>query len=72
MEFTQVISTTVAEVAYEKDTLYIRFTNGRLYKYDDVPKELYHNLINAESIGKFFHGYIKRNFVCTELPRETV
>ena len=32
---------------------------GREYKYADVPKPVYEDLIAAESAGKFFLAYIK-------------
>jgi hypothetical protein len=72
MEFTPVESSAIAEVAHHNRKLYIRFTNGRLYSYDDVPKDTYNNLINAESIGKYFHHYIQKNYACTQLAEEPV
>lgn len=33
------------------------------YKYADVPKPVYEDLVAAESPGKFFSGYIKGVFL---------
>lgn len=34
---------------------------GGVYHYEGVPKELYDELVKAESIGKFFHQKIQGN-----------
>lgn len=43
----------------ESETLIIKFRNGGIYKYFGVPKNIYLNLINAPSKGKYFHNFIK-------------
>jgi hypothetical protein len=42
--------------------LFIKFRNGSIYEYMNVPKDDYESLQRAESHGKFFHQYIKNNF----------
>ena len=64
MDFTPVTSSTIKEVAYEEELrkLFIRFNNERLYTYSDVSKRVHTELINAVSVGKYFHANIKGQF----------
>lgn len=41
-------------------TMVIHFTSGQVYHYPDCPKEEYHNLKAAESIGKYFHSNVRK------------
>lgn len=74
VKFIQVESSSISEIAYdkEKSILYVRFTNCRLYSYQDVPQDVYTCLFNAESIGRFFASQIKNKFVFKELEGEPV
>lgn len=65
MEFIKVESSMIAEVAYleESKALYVRFKNGSLYSYENVPKTLFDDLLNSESKGKFLTEYIKKDYV---------
>jgi hypothetical protein len=67
IEFIQVESSMIEEIAYHDNKLYVRFHNGNLYSYADVPKELFDEMFNAESIGKFFSANIKKEFPFTKL-----
>lgn len=55
-----VSSSNVAELGYEeeKQIVYVRFLNGSLYVYKNVPAMEYEALYNAPSIG----SYLNRNF----------
>lgn len=46
--------------------LTITFNSGSSYRYRDVPKEVYQELIEAKSAGKFFQSYIKSKYVVIE------
>ena len=61
MEFVQVSSSQIREVAYdaESEKLQIRFTNGSLYEYSGVPKDVYDSLVGAESVGRYFGQAVK-------------
>jgi hypothetical protein len=65
MEFTKVESSMIDEVAYQSgsELLFVRFKNGSLYSYEDVPKHLFDELLNSESKGKFFTNNIKKDYV---------
>ena len=64
MERIQVISSNVAEVGYDESraVLEIVFHSGPVYQYFDVPKIVFTELVNAESIGKYFNKKVKQNY----------
>jgi hypothetical protein len=59
-EMHAVSSSNVAELGYDEENqmVYVRFQNGTLYTYSNVPKYEYDALDNATSIG----SYLNRNF----------
>lgn len=40
----------------------IVFANGRIYDYYRVEKEVYEDLLKADSIGMYFHKHIKNSY----------
>ena len=44
---------------YEMQTLTIRFKNGTVYEYYDVPEGTYYAFVQADSLGEFFNEEIK-------------
>lgn len=58
-----VVSSNIAQVGYEQETkhLYVEFNNGTVYRYLDVNEEVYEQLVNAASVGKFLNAEIKPN-----------
>ncbi|MFN3762814.1 MAG: KTSC domain-containing protein, partial [Anaerolineae bacterium] len=51
-------------VGYDEDTrtLEIEFHSGGIYQYYDVPPEIYQELLNAPSLGKYFHAKIRNTY----------
>ena len=47
--------------------MHIRFHSGRLYAYYDVPDDVFHDLLNADSLGSYFNSFIKGAFAYTNL-----
>jgi hypothetical protein len=45
----------------ESSILFIYFSSGTVYKYNNVDQETHRQLIEAESHGKFFNKEIKKN-----------
>ena len=43
-------------------TLEIEFVSGNVYRYLDVPEDLYRELMRAQSIGTFFNERIRDRF----------
>lgn len=61
MEYVPVTSSNVAALAYsnETQTLGVKFLNGSEYHYQNVPSDVYTNMLSAESVGKFLHQNVK-------------
>lgn len=64
MERVPVSSSSIAEIGYDSNTatLEIMFSDGRVYQYFEVPQAIYEDLMNAPSIGRYFHVHIRGNF----------
>ena len=60
MQMIPVSSSNLSSVGYENGTLYIRFHNGSLYSYSNVPASVYQGLMSASSHGQYFAAYIKK------------
>jgi len=58
----KVESSNLESVGYEdsQNELYVEFKHGGTYKYLNVDKGIYDNLLIAESKGKFFDQNIKK------------
>ncbi len=42
----------------EEKLLEVVFTKGKIWAYEDVPKDVYEKLINSKSIGSYMRNYI--------------
>jgi hypothetical protein len=63
-------SSALEQVSYEENdhTLRAKFRiSGRTYIYRGVPRELYDELILADSIGAYFNSHIRDRFDFEEL-----
>lgn len=66
MNLQPVVSSQIAAIGYDQATkiLAVQFKGkngpGTIYTYADVPPEVHHGLMNAESKGKFFGERIKK------------
>lgn len=67
MERKNVKSSNIAAIGYNKNAkvLEIEFKHGGIYYYVDVPQNAADGIVNAPSIGKFFHANIRNGFKCT-------
>ena len=61
MKMTKVESSTIIAIGYDNKKLEIQFKNGT-YRYSDVEKEVYDNLLKSESKGKYFYKNIKGKY----------
>lgn len=59
MRMIPVSSSNLESVGYENGTLYVSFHGGRLYSYDNVPAQVYHELLDAPSKGQYLAYRIK-------------
>jgi KTSC domain len=60
-------SSTLASAAFDTATglLELEFCSGALYRYCSVPASLYHDLLAADSKGRFFNRFIRNRFPST-------
>jgi len=63
------VSSTITSVEYDDEAreLDITFTSGKKYRYFNVPLEIYAELLDAGSKGKFFNDNIKGAFAFAEV-----
>ncbi|MCK9399180.1 MAG: KTSC domain-containing protein [Bacteroidales bacterium] len=64
MKRESVSSSNLASVGYDADKkiLEIEFNHGGVYQYFDVPKEVYDELMNADSLGSYFYHNIRDDY----------
>ena len=65
-----VTSSNIAEVAYHEGKLFVKFHRSGWYQYEDVPVEVYTQLINAPSAGKYFIAEVRDKYHTTQLTHE--
>lgn len=60
-EMIPVNSSQLSKIGYTETTktLYVEFTNGAVYSYDNVEEETFNELRDAPSVGSFFIRKIK-------------
>lgn len=59
MERVVVQSSNLKSIGWEDDVLEVEFVKGGLYRYTNVPEEIFKAIVNAPSKGKAFHRYIR-------------
>lgn len=61
MNWNKVESSNIASVAYDENAqkMFVKFHNGGVYSYDHVPINVYHEIRQADSVGKAFHRLVK-------------
>lgn len=61
MIHTDVKSSIIKSIGHNPDTniMEITFKTGKTYSFENVTKEKHEELMNAKSVGKFFHAHIK-------------
>jgi len=55
-------SSMIEAAAYDNDskTLYLQYANtGKVFAYEDVPEDIFQELLNADSVGRFVRSEIK-------------
>lgn len=72
-ELTPVSSSQIAKVGYnaETSTLTIQFKRkGSVYEYSEVPEIIYADMLNADSVGKYFHEIVRGRYAYRQLLEE--
>lgn len=62
-------SSAIAAVGYSKrlHALEIEFRNGLIYRYEDVPAELYRDLLSAESKARYYDQNVRGKYHCVRV-----
>lgn len=55
-------SSNLKKVGHDNNDLFLEYSSGALYKYSDVPRSLYEELLTSESKGKFVNACIKGKY----------
>jgi hypothetical protein len=60
MRLTRVDSSMIYAIRYDEEmrTLEVVFNDGGIYRYLDVPRRIYRELMNADSKGLYMHDYV--------------
>lgn len=61
MEMIKVISSNIVAIGHYDDDLYVEFESGT-YVYYNVPKEVFTEMLNAESKGKYMRANIRGQY----------
>ena len=61
MDRTPVVSSNIESIGYDSNSkiLEVEFTNMSVYRYYEVPEDVYEELMAAESKGSYLHREIK-------------
>lgn len=64
LKWIPVESSVFTSAAYrdEEQQLYLRFHDGRIYRYFEFPQEMYEEFLRAESKGTYFARNIRNRF----------
>jgi hypothetical protein len=62
-------SSSIAAFAYEAEdlALYVRFKNGRTYRYAGVPPSVFEDFADAGSKGAFFNAEVQGNYPYSQI-----
>ena len=63
-------SSMIDSIGYEKSVLEVRFRNGGLYQYLDVPESVLAALMRASSKGRFFNQRVRGRYPAVRLGRQ--
>ena len=57
-------SSAIASIGYDADKqeLEVEFTSGNIYRYFGVPEEVYEDLLQAPSKGRYFGSFIRGQY----------
>ena len=64
LEMKVIESSNIDSIGYDPDTnqLYVRFKGNAVYRYDNVPLNVYFDFLEAKSAGKFLGSKIKGEY----------
>ena len=62
-------SSSIKSIGYDENSqcLEVEFVDEQIYEYERFPKNEFTNLIEAESIGKYFNIHVRNNYKFTKI-----
>ncbi len=70
-EYTKTVNeATIDDYQYKQSNLKITFTDGSVYEYFGVPKNVYNKLNSAPSLGRFARRHVFHSFIYRNLNKE--
>jgi len=69
MKMFNVASSCFKRVGYnsKEKTMRIKFNSDRLYAYYNVPENVFHELLNADSHGRYFNSHVRNRYGDTKI-----
>lgn len=69
MERVPVDSQAIKSAGWEASILELEFPSGKVYQYSGVPRDVFVNLLDGRSAGRYYHESIKRYYPETPLNK---
>jgi len=67
MEEFKIMSRLITSAEYHGNILFLKTTDGRLYSYNSVPREVFQDFINAKSHDEFYASRIVPEYSCKRM-----
>lgn len=66
MEMQSVDSSAILEIGYDecKQQMKIKFKQGKVYDFCQVPKHIFQGLLESSSKGTYYNNHIRDNYQC--------
>jgi hypothetical protein len=70
MNRTPVTSSNIKSIGYDPSTnvLEVEFSSGTVYQYADVPAQVYKDMSEADSVGRYFAANVRNVFAAHRMP----
>lgn len=64
MRMESVQSTNISAIGYDHadHEMRVQFSNGKIYRYPNVPEQVYMDFLTADSKGKHFYAHIRPHY----------
>ena len=69
MDRIKVQSQAIVSAGWSKGTLELEMPNGNVYAYAGVPEQTFKAMLEAASVGKYYHANIKRYYIETSVGK---
>ncbi len=63
-------SSNIEAAGYARGKLFVKFKSGQVYSYDKVPFTTYREMVEAESVGHYFHLHVRNTFKFERLAED--